>query len=195
VNQAKPEVVPIAAPPTGKKNILIVTNDSEVTTSNKLESAGELYGGRVTEIREFVKSLESEFGEEGEDTMNVSFGLITTFFGFVPSNYSISKYKYVMGNKEEYQITQNERDYAGRLEYVSRGFDKVILCVPKEMFRILVDNDALHKGKIIAVTSKEFRGLCEENDWIFLERKGARLGKKNAAKIKDHLRGFAEDKS
>ncbi len=188
MEQAKPKIVPIAAPRTGKKNILIVTNDSEVTISNKLEAAGDLFGGRVTEIREFVKSLEEEFGEEGSNTMNISFGLITTFFGFVPSNYSIYRYKYAMSNKEEYLLTQKERDYAGRLEYVSRGFDKVIICVPKEMFRILVDNDALHNGKIIAVTSKDFKGLCEEREWIYLERKGARLGKKNAEKVRNYLR-------
>lgn len=185
----------MAAPPTGKKNILIVTNDSEVTTSNRLESAGELYGGRVTEVRNFVNALMEEFGEEGEDTMTVSFGLITTFYGFVPSNYCVSKYKYAMSNKEEYQRTQNERDYAGKLEYVSRGFDKVVLCVPKEMFRILAENDALHDGKIIAVTSKEFKGLCGEKGWTFFERKGARLGKKNAKNITKYLREFAEDKS
>lgn len=195
MEQAESKVVPIAAPPTGKKNIMIVTNDSGVATSDRLESAGELYGGRVTEIREFVKSLEEEFGEEGDGTMCVSFGLITTFFGFVPSNYCISKYEYAMSNEEEYQKTQDERDYAGRLEYVSRGFDKVVLCVPKDMFRILVENDALHDGKIIAVTSKDNRKLCEERGWAFFERKGARLGKKNAAAIKKYLREFVADKS
>ena len=195
MDQAKSKVEPIAAPPTGKKNVLIVTNDSGVTISDKLESAGDLYAGRVTEIREFVKSLEEEFGEEGDDTMCVSFGLITTFFGFVPSNYCISKYKYAMSNMEEYQKTQDERDYAGRLEYVSRCFDKIVLCVPKDMFRILVDNDALHDGKIIAVTSKEHRDLCEERGWTFFERKGARLGKKNAEAIRKYLREFVGDKS
>lgn len=195
MEQTKSKTEPVAAPRTGRKNIMVVTNDSEVTTSDKLESAGKLYGGRVTEIREFVKSLEKEFGEEGDNTMNISFGLITTYFGFVPSNYSIAKYKYAMSNKKEYQITQDQRDYAGKLEYVSRGFDKVILCVPKEMFRILVDNDALHHGKVIAVTSKEFRELCEERDWMFLERRGARLGKKNAERIKKYLRELNDDKS
>ena len=48
------------APPSGKKSLLIVTNDSEVFLSKKLESAGDLFGGRVTEIKNFVKSMEDE---------------------------------------------------------------------------------------------------------------------------------------
>ncbi|HKM09463.1 MAG TPA: hypothetical protein VJX93_03115 [Candidatus Methanomethylophilaceae archaeon] len=182
------KVQPIPAPDSGKKKILVVTNDSTVALTNKLESAGELYGGRVTEIRDFVKSIEKEFGNEGSNTVDVSFGLITTYFGFVPSTYCITRYAYAMSDKDQYQLTQDKRDYAGTLEFVSRGYDRVLICVPKEMFRILVDNNALHDGKIIAVTTKEFKGLCEERGWTYLERKGARLGKENAEQVRQILR-------
>ena len=142
----------------------------------------------VTEIRDFVKSIEKEFGNEGSNTVDVSFGLITTYFGFVPSTYCITRYAYAMSDKDQYQLTQDKRDYAGTLEFVSRGYDRVLICVPKEMFRILVDNNALHDGKIIAVTTKEFKGLCEERGWTYLERKGARLGKENAEQVRQILR-------
>lgn len=179
---------PKPAPKSGKKSLLIVTNDSEVFLSKKLEAAGDLFGGRVTEIKDFVKSMEAEFDKEGSNTWTISFGIISTLFGFVPSTYCIAQYSYAMSNKEQYQAVQDRKDYAGTLEYVSRGYDKVLVCVPKEMFRIMADNYAFHKGKIIAVTSKEFEGLCKENDWIFLERKGARLGKENAEKVRQIIR-------
>jgi hypothetical protein len=182
---------PMPAPKSDKKKLLIVTNDSEAFLSKKLEAAGDLFGGRVTEIKDFVKSMESEFGKEGNDTWVVSFGIISTLFGFVPSTYCITQYSYAMNNKEQYQAVQDRKDYAGTLEYVSRGYDKVLVCVPKEMFRIMVDNFAFHKGKIIAVTSKEFEGVCKEYDWVFLERKGARLGKENAEKVRQVIRDIA----
>lgn len=179
---------PMPAPPSGKKSLLIVTNDSEVFLSKKLESAGDLFGGRVTEIKNFVKSMEDEFGKEGNNTWTISFGIISTLFGFVPSTYCIAHYSYAMNNKEQYQAVQDKKDYAGTLEYVSRGYDKVLVCVPKEMFRIMVDNFAFHKGKVIAVTSKEFEDVCKEHDWILLERKGARLGNENAEKVRQIIR-------
>lgn len=178
---------PTSAPQTGKKNILIVTNDSEVFLSKRLEAAGDIFGGRVTEVRDFYKDLDAEFGEKGSGECYVSFGIISTLFGFVPSTYAISYYTYAMSNKEQYEAAQARKDYAGVLEYVSRGYDMVVVCVPKEMFRILVNNNALHDSKTIAVTSKEFEPLCKERNWIFLERKGARIGKENAEKIKQKV--------
>ncbi|MFA6799474.1 MAG: hypothetical protein WCR37_00500 [Candidatus Methanomethylophilaceae archaeon] len=178
---------PICAPQTGKKNVLIVTNDSEVFLSKKLEAAGDIFGGRVTEVREFFKSLDAEFGKEGSGKCSVSFGIISTLFGFVPSTYAISCYTYAMSNKEQYEAAQARKDYAGVLEYVSRGFDMVVVCVPKEMFRILLNKNALHDGKVVAVTSKEFEPICKERNWIFLERKGARIGKENAEKIRQQV--------
>ncbi|MEA4977627.1 MAG: hypothetical protein VB016_03650 [Methanomassiliicoccaceae archaeon] len=178
---------PIAAPATGKKNVLIVTNDSQVFLSKRLEAAGDIFGGRVTEVRDFFKRLDAEFGKEGNGKCNVSFGIISTLFGFVPSTYAISSYTYAMCNKEQYEAAQVRKDYAGVLEYVSRGYDMVIVCVPKEMFRILIDNNALHDGKVVAVTSKEFEPLCKERNWTFLERKGARIGNENAEKIREKV--------
>ncbi|MGE0015045.1 MAG: hypothetical protein AB7S83_02520 [Candidatus Methanomethylophilaceae archaeon] len=178
---------PICAPQTGKKNVLIVTNDSEVFLSKKLEAAGDIFGGRVTEVRDFFKDLDAEFGKEGNGKCNISFGIISTLFGFVPSTYAISCYTYAMSNKEQYEAAQARKDYAGVLEYVSRGFDMVVVCVPKEMFRILLNNNALHDGKVVAVTSKEFEPICRERNWTFLERKGARIGKENAEKIRQKV--------
>ena len=181
---------PIPAPPSGKKCVLIVTNDSEVFLSNKLEEAGNLFGGRLTEVKNFYERINSEFGEKGTGELTVSFAVISTLFGFVPSNYMISRYSYVMNCKEQYIAAQERKDYAGIMGYISNAYDLVLVCVPKEMFRILAEKGALIKGKTVAVTAKEFEPMCKENGWIYLERKGARLGKENSEKVRELIAGL-----
>lgn len=71
---------------------------------------------------------------------------------------------------------------------MTRPFDKVIMCVPKDMFSMFLDADEIEHGKVIAVTSPEFREECEKRGWTFLERKGARVGDANADEIERLVR-------
>ena len=112
---------PIPAPPSGKKSVLIVTNDSGVFLSNKLEAAKDLFGGRFTEVKNFYEKIDSEFGDGGTKELTVSFAVISTLFGFVPGNYMVSKYSYVMENKEQYLAAQERKDYAGIMGYISNA--------------------------------------------------------------------------
>lgn len=162
--------------------ILVITNDSTVFLNEGLSSAFDMFGGRVTEIKQLVARLDTASKDDAK-MCSVSFGVITTFFGFVPGNYSIAPYSVVMSNKEQYELVQERKDYAGKIAYIASPFDKVIVCVPKDMFAILLREDALPEGKVIAVTSPEFKDECEKRGWMFLERKGARLGNENSERV------------
>ena len=73
------------------KRILIVTNDSTVfLVKNRIATAFELFGGRVTEVKNLVKRLDTAVDDRGQKLCDVSFGVITTKYGFVPGNYQIT---------------------------------------------------------------------------------------------------------
>ncbi len=155
--------------------VLVISNDSEVFLKTGITSAFEMFGGRLTEVKNLVARL--------DPVCDISFGIISGFFGFVPANYSIAPYSKVPSCKEEYQALQDAKDYVGQIQYISQAFDRIVVCVPKDMFKILTDGDAFQYGKVIAVTSQDFEGLCKERGWVFLPRSGARVGSANADRI------------
>ena len=165
-----------------QNQILVLTNDSSVFLKPGVSSAFDMFGGRVTEIKQLVARLDT--ASKGDCKMcEVSFAVISTFFGFVPGNYTIAPYSFVMSCKEDYELVQEKKDYAGKLAYVPTPFDKIVVCVPKDMFAILLREIALPDGKVIAVTSPDFKEECEKRGWMYLERKGARLGNENSEKV------------
>ena len=181
------------------KRILIVTNDSTVfLTKNRIDTAFNIFGGRVTEVKNLVKRLDTAENDRGEKLCDVSFGVITTKYGFVPGNYQIMEYPNVMSNREEYIQADLDRNFVSQTSFMMKPFDKVILCVPKDMFSMFLDADEIEHGKVIAdeiehgkviaVTSPEFREECEKRGWTFLERKGARVGDANADEIERLVR-------
>ena len=163
-------------------SVLIVTNDSTVFLKKGLASAFEMFGGRAEEVKRLVARLDTS-EKDGSKLCEVSFGVISSRFGFVPGNYVITNYDKVMSSKEDYEQVQEEKDYLGQLDQISRYFDKVVVCVPKEMFRMMLDSGTFQQGKVIAVTSMDFKEECERRGWTHLERKGARVGNDNAEHI------------
>ena len=171
------------------KRILIVTNDSTVfLTKNRIDTAFNIFGGRVTEVKNLVKRLDTAENDRGEKLCDVSFGVITTKYGFVPGNYQIMEYPNVMSNREEYIQADLDRNFVSQTSFMMKPFDKVILCVPKDMFSMFLEADEIDDGKLIAVTSSEFKEECERRGWTFLERKGARVGDANADEIERIVR-------
>ena len=81
-----------------------------------------------------------------------------------------------------------DKNFVSQTSFITRPFDKVIFCIPKEMFRMFLEADEIEKGKVIAVTSPEFKDECESRGWTFLERKGARVGDANADEIERLIR-------
>ena len=82
------------------KRILIVTNDSTVfTAKNKLATAFEMFEGRMTEVKKLVARLDTAVKDNGDKLCDVSFGVITTKYGFVPGNYNIPGYDEVKSDK------------------------------------------------------------------------------------------------
>ncbi|MDO5862483.1 MAG: hypothetical protein Q4Q58_06815, partial [Thermoplasmata archaeon] len=58
------------------KRILIVTNDSTVfLTKNRITSVFEMFGGRVTEVKNLVKRLDTAVDAKGRKLCDVSFGV------------------------------------------------------------------------------------------------------------------------
>lgn len=162
------------------KHVMVITNDSTVFLTEKWVSAFEMFGGRMTE----VKNLVTELGK----VCNVSMGIISGKFGFIPANYVVMKYDDVPDCKEDYEKLQKEKDYVTAIAEASKLFDKVIICVPKDMFSLLIPK--LPDNKIIAVTNPIFEDECKKRGWTFYERKGARVGKENAAAIIEDVKNI-----
>jgi len=171
------------------KRILIVTNDSTVfKDKNRLLSAFEMFEGRATEVKNLVARLDTAVDDKGGKLCDVSYGVITTKYGFVPGNYMVTGYDEVMDSKEGYIEADQRKQYVEQVSYLTRPFDKVIFCMPKEMFRLFLEADQIADGKLIAVTNPEFKDECEKRGWIYLERRGARVGNENADRIEEIIR-------
>ncbi len=168
--------------------ILVVTNDSTVFLSKRLDSAFNMFGGRATEVKKLVARLDTLTDDSGRKLCDVSFGVITTKYGFVPGNYMIAPYEDVMSDADGYRKADEEKNFVDQVSYLTRPFDKTIMCIPKEMFRMFLDANYIWDGKLIAVTSPEFKDECEKRGWIFLERSGARVGNENADRIEEIVR-------
>ena len=155
------------------KRILVISNDSTVFLSNGFVSAFEMFGGRLTEVKKLVERL--------NEVCDISFAIISGQFGFIPANYVVKRYDNVPACKEDYEDLQRRKDFVGRAEFICKAFDRIIVCVPKDMFAMLMP--VLPKDRVIAVTNECFKEDCEKNGWTFYLRKGARVGDKNADAI------------
>ncbi len=169
--------------------VLVVTNDSTVfLVQNRIATAFELFGGRMTEVKNLVARLDTATKDNGSKLCDLSFGVISTKYGFVPGNYNIMSYPDVMDSKEGYEECDQRTEFVARTSFITRAFDIVIFCVPKDMFAMFLDYDDIADGKLIAVTSADFKDVCEKKGWTWLERKGARVGDANADRIMEIVR-------
>lgn len=172
-----------------RDRILVVTNDSTVfLVKNRISTVFDMFGGRVTEVKNLVRRLDEAKKDDGTKLCDVSFGVITTRYGFVPGNYQIMEYPEVMSSREEYEAVDEAKNFVAQTSFITKPFDKVVMCVPKDMFAMFLEADAIDDGKLIAVTSPDFRGECERRGWTWLERKGARVGDANADEIERIVR-------
>lgn len=171
------------------RRILIITNDSTVfTAKHRVLSAFEMFEGRVTEVKNLVARLDTATDDKGRKLCDVSFGIISTKYGFVPGNYMITGYDEVMSDKAGYEECEERKQYVEQISYLTQPFDLVVFCIPKDMFKLFLDADLIRKGCVVAVTSPDFKEECEARDWVFLERKGARVGSENADEIERIVR-------
>lgn len=172
-----------------QKRILIVTNDSEVFLNpNRIDTAFNMFGGRATEVKRLVARLDTATDDKGKKLCDVSFGVITTQYGFVPGNYQIVSYQNVMSDRAGYEDCEKRKQFVEQVSYLCKPFDKVIICVPKDMFSMFIEGDMIDDGKLIAVTNPCFKEECEKRNWTYLERKGARVGNDNADRIEELIR-------
>ncbi len=177
------------------KRILIVTNDSTVfLQKGRIATPFEMFGGRVTEVKNLVKRLDTAVDDDGKKLVDVSFGVITTKFGFVPANYQITDYEEVMSDKAGYEKADAEKGFIEQTSFLTRPFDKVIMCVPNDMFAMFLEKGEIPNGRLIAVTGAKFKDECEKRGWTWLERKGARVGNENADEIERLIRELCASK-
>ena len=123
--------------------ILVVTNDGTVFRSKGVDSAFNMFGGRVTEVKSLVARLDTAVDDKGRKLCDVSYGVITTRYGFVPGNYVIDSYPRVMSNREEYEFVNAANHFVEQTSYLCRPFDKVIFCIPKDMFAMFLEADQI----------------------------------------------------
>lgn len=172
-----------------QKRILIVTNDSTVFLNpNRIDTAFNMFGGRATEVKKLVARLDTAVDGNGKKLCDVSFGVITTQYGFVPGNYQIVSYNNVMSDRAGYEDCENRKQFVEQVSYLCKPFDKVVLCIPKDMFSMFLEADLIDDGKLIAVTNPCFKEECEKRGWTYLERNGARVGNDNADRIEEYVR-------
>lgn len=177
-----------------QKRILIVTNDSTVFLNpNRIDTAFNMFGGRATEVKKLVARLDTAVDGNGKKLCDVSFGVITTQYGFVPGNYQIVSYNNVMSDRAGYEDCENRKQFVEQVSYLCKPFDKVVLCVPKDMFSMFLEADLIDDGKLIAVTNPCFKEECEKRGWTYLERNGARVGNDNADRIEEYVRDLCSN--
>ncbi|MDR0309518.1 MAG: hypothetical protein LBH88_02005 [Candidatus Methanoplasma sp.] len=170
------------------KSILVLTNDSTVFLKKGLATAFEMFGGRAEEVKKLVARLDTA-KKDGRKMCDAYYGVISTRFGYVHGDHVITSYSGVMSSREDYERVQKEKDYIGQVKQASIYFDMVIVCVPRDMFAMMLEGDTFLRGKVIAVTCPDFEEECKKRNWIYLERRGARLGKENAEKIFELIKG------
>ena len=156
--------------------ILMVTNDGTVFLRDH-GKAEEMFGGRVTEVIRLKAMLSNEH--------DVSLAIISGKYGLVCGDEIISKYAGAPDTAEGYAELQTRTDYAGELKKMTGSFDVTMVFVPKDIMRIMIEMKSLPHNTV-AVTSPDFRNIFERNGWTFLERRGARVGKENAERIRAH---------
>ena len=84
---------------------------------------------------------------------------------------------------------QERTDYAGKIrQFTVEAFDKIVVCVPKDMFAII--KDSLPDGRVIAVTNEIYKEECARRGWTYLPRVGARVGNENHEKILEIIRAL-----
>lgn len=169
--------------------VLVITNDSTVMLRDGICSAFELFGGRAQEVKNLVARLDTAKKRDGTKLCEVSFGIVTSHFGYVPADYTVMKYpvEEVMSKPEDYERVQIQKDFLGKIEYTSKLFDRIIVCVPRHMMEMMIERDVLPKGRVIAVTSPDLKEECEARDWLFLERRGPRVGSENSDLIMEEI--------
>ena len=169
--------------------VLVITNDSTVFLKDGICSAYELFGGRCQEVKNLVRDLDLAKKEDGTPLCTVSFGIISSRYGFIPADYTVMKYpaEEVASTPEMYEDLQLRKDFIGTIFKTTSTFDRIILCLPRHMVEMILDADVLPEGRVIVVTSPALKERVEAKDWMFLERKGARLGNENRDIIMDEI--------
>ena len=121
----------------------IVSNDSTVFLKDQGD-VSEIFGGRYTEVRNFCKRASLRY--------EIKISIITGEYGLLTSPHRISRYEKITDSKEEYVKLERKFCYSKKIFEESKSVDVLILFVPKDMTKIILqqgNNDC----KLITVTN------------------------------------------
>lgn len=153
--------------------ILVVTNDG-MTFNSDIGRADEIFAGRLIEVIHFTETLRQHH--------DVTLAIISQKYGLITGDTIIQRYGGAPDSEEGYKEMQRRTDFSNEISRLSGSFDSVVVLVPKGIMKILIQNGAL-RGNVTACTSPDLRDVFQKRGWKFYERKGARIGKRNAEAI------------
>ncbi len=147
----------------------IVSNDSTVFLKDQGDVA-EIFGGRYTEVRNFCNRASLMY--------DVKISVITGEHGLITSPHCINRYEKITNSKEDYIKLEKRFCYSKTVWEESKSTDALILFVPKDMTEIILQRCDTN-CKLITVTNFTPKYELINPNWHLIERKGARIGKKN----------------
>lgn len=147
----------------------VVSNDSTVFLRDQGD-VSEIFGGRYTEIRNFCNRASVMY--------EVKISVISGKYGLITSPHCICKYKKITDSKEDYIRLEKKFCYSRKIWEESESSDVLILFVPKDMTKIILQQ-CNSNCKVITVTNFAPENDITNPDLYLIKRKGARIGKKN----------------
>ena len=138
-----------------------------------MRPAGEIFGGRYSELRHFLRRLSS--------CREARAAIVTHAYGLVDGEEMISPYQgYCEGG--EIAAVESRHGIAAAVRSRCDEAEGVLVCLPRDLLEFLLDREVLPLEKCMVVAAPSLHPRLEGCS-LLMERSGARLGKKNASKV------------
>lgn len=147
-----------------------------------LGPAGDRLGGRFTEVRNLFDRLSAEH-EACLKVISGRYGLIESSDPIVPYDLPVESRKGIEDLEERTRFVED-------LFRAMKGQECVVFLLPKGFVELLKEREVfVTDHTVIAVTSRDFKGyLDQRSNCLFMERRGARVGRENARLIQSTLK-------
>lgn len=147
-----------------------------------LGPAGDRLGGRFTEVR----NLHDRLSAEHEASLKV----ISGRYGLIDASDPIVPYHHPVGSKREIDELERRTGFVEDLVRVMKEYECVVFLLPKAFVGVLKERGVfVTDGTVIAVTSRDFKECLDRRpNCLFMERRGARVGRENAGLIRSTLK-------
>lgn len=162
------ELFRIGGPPSARR-----LSDLSEKERKETHPAGEIFGGRYSELRSFLQRLSK--------CRDARAAIVTHAHGLVDGEEMISPYRgYCEGS--EIAAVESRHGIAAAVKARCDEAEGVLVCLPRDLLEFLLDREALPLEKCMVVAAPSLHPRLEGRSML-MERSGARLGKKNASKV------------